>query len=318
MHKTEYFDATVADLETFKDYIAYGLHSNKTVLKINSDITFRTLVGTITAIQEFYRWFDGYVSIYSPQTSAKKKSRVRFKASRGFKYGMIYDKSADEFIDIEHMRLKPSGYKKHWLTNSEITTILEQFNTVRDKSIFMLLCEGMRIDEVLSVKYSSYNAGELTLKPSRSKGRPSTEEDLIRTVAFHDIRTGHFLDKYITTERADVESDLGDYLEWMFLNLKKRQNSYGKAVKYRNWWGVLKTAVEKTGIDSSEVATHVGRRTFVQGLLEAGENHETIRQLVGWASLAPLENYRNLRSKVIIKNAAEKARRRVNMESRSK
>ncbi|TGU69925.1 site-specific integrase [Geomonas terrae] len=265
----------------------------------------------IIAIQGFYRWFAGHVEVFVPvHTSAQRKFNARNKVKHSFMYGQIYEVHVDEILDIENMRLKPSGYKKHWLTEAEKKAFLDSFHTERDKAIFMLLCEGMRIDEALSIKYSAYDSDDLTVKPSRSKGYTDEYEDKFRIIAFHDQRTSEYIDRYIQTERADVETALDDYLVPMFVNLKKHDVSYGKAVTYRNWWGVLKTAAKKVGIDPTEIATHVGRRSFIQEKLEEGEDPEIIRQMVGWASQKPLDAYRDTRSKKVIKNAAERRRSR--------
>lgn len=308
---TEYYYATLPDVEAFKDHLAYGLHCNSRILKITSNITYETLRGAIMAIQGFYRWFAGHVEVFAPVVAnVQGKFKARRKVKHSFLYGQIYEAHVDEIIDIENMRLKPSGYKKHWLTEAEKKAFLANFRTERDKAIFMLLCEGMRIDEALSIKYSAYDSGELTVKPSRSKGYTDEYEDKFRIIAFHDQRTSEYIDRYIQTERVDVETSLDDYLVPMFVNLKKHDDSYGKAVAYRNWWGILKTAAKNVGIDPTEIATHVGRRTFVQEKLEEGEDPEIIRQMVGWASLKPLDAYRDTRSKVVIKNAAERRRNR--------
>lgn len=304
----EYFQADRLDVDTYKDYLAYQMHCHNQVLKLTADITYSTLYGALVAIQEFYRWLDNYDEVLTPAPK-HKKSGIQKRTKHSFLYGQIYEIDVDDIIEIENMRLKQSGYKKHWLTETEKKRILDAFRTIRDKAMFMLLCEGMRIDEVLSIKYSSYDSGELTVKPSRSKGHSDEHEDKFRTIAFHDQRTGQFIDQYKETERCDVETELDEYLEPLFVNLKQHQYSYGKAVCYRNWWGILKTAVEKAGIDPSEIATHVGRRSFIQEKLEEGEDPEIIRQMVGWASLSPLDSYKDARSKVVMKNAAESRRR---------
>lgn len=303
----EYHEATLSDVEAFKDFLAYGFHCNSNILKITSEITYRTLSLIVTAIQGFYRWFEDHVKVFAP-TPPTFKSIAHRKTTHSFLYGQIYEAHVDEIIDIENMRLKLSHYKKHWLTETEKTIILRAFLTERDRAVFMLLCEGMRIDEVLSVKYSAYDNKELTLKPSRSKGHSDEYEDKFRIIAFHDSRTAEHIDRYIQTERASVEAALGDLLVPLFVNMKKHDGSFGEAIGYRNWWGILKTAVKKAGLNPSEYSTHVGRRSFVQEKLEDGEDHEIIRQLLGWASLSPLDAYRDARSKVVIKNAAEKRR----------
>lgn len=305
-----YQEATRPDVDAYVDYLAYGMHSNNTVLMLEAEITYRTLCGSITAIQGFYRWFEGHVEVFAPpQSATNTKTKSRVKAKKSFLYGQIYEVPIDEIIDLDKVRLRPSGFKKHWLSQDEKNLILNGFLTPRDKAIFMLLCEGMRIDEVLSIKFSAYNDDELTLKPSRSKGYSKGYEEKLRTIAFHDPRTAKQLNQYIQTDRTDVEAELGDYLEPLFVNIKKHSKSYGKAVSYRNYWGVLKDAVRRAGIDPKEIATHVGRRSFVQEKLEEREDPEIIRQMLGWASLSPLDSYRNLQSKTVIKNAAEARRK---------
>jgi site-specific recombinase XerD len=305
----EYFEGDRSDIDAFKDYLAYGMYSHKKVLSLNGEITYNTLYGALIAIQGFYRWLEDHVDVFvSPKAPKMRKFRSRRKAKESFLYGQIFEIDLEEYIDIDEMRLKPSGHKKHWLTESEKVRILTAFRTVRDRAMFMLLCEGMRIDEVVSTKYSAYNSRELTVIPSRSKGYGEEYEDKFRTIAFHDKRTAEFIDQYIRTERTDVESALDDYLVPLFVNMKNHPTCYGKEVGYRNWWGVLKTAVKRAGLDPDVISTHVGRRSFVQEKLEEGEDPEIIRQMVGWANLEPLDKYRNLRSKVVIKNAAEKRR----------
>jgi len=290
------------------------MYADSNVLKLSADITYQTLAGAITAVQGLYRYLDAFAAgsadVFSPR-SGKKRYRQKGlqKARVSFLYGQIYEVDMDEIIDLSKITLKDSGFKKHWLSGEEKTGILNTFRTLRDKAIFLLLCEGMRIDEVLSIKYSAYDSVEKTVRPARSKGYSTGYEDKMRIVAFHDERTSQYLNRYIETERADVEDKLNDYLEPLFVNLKNHPDSIGKPVGYKNYWRLLKSAVERAGLKPSEIATHVGRRTFVQEKLDEGEDSEIIRQMLGWASLSPLDSYRDLQSKTAIKNAANARRK---------
>lgn len=311
MRDTEYYEASRPDVDAFIDYLVHGMYCNSKILKLTEKVTYGTVSGALHAVQGFYRWFDGHVDVFAPAPptgTRKALSQARRKAKHSFRYGQIYEVPVEEMVDIDDTRLRPPSFKKHWITESERMAILGKLRTVRDKAIFMLLCEGMRIDEVLSVKFSAYNSKELIVRPSRSKGYSEAYEEKLRIIAFHHRDTGEYLDQYIQTERADVEAKLGDCLIPLFVNMKNHPSSIGEVVTYRNYWGVLKGAVKRAGLNPNEISTHVGRRTFVQKLLDEGEGDETIRQLLGWAT-NQIDSYRNLKSKTMIKNAAEARRK---------
>lgn len=236
-------------------------------------------------------------------------------------YGQIYEFNYMEKIVSGHAKnLKPGREYIKWYEDDQIGAILSNFNTIRDEVVFLLTLEGMRIDEVLSIKLDGVDEEEKTVQPSRSKGKQDSEEyesnkNEIRIVSIPE-KSFERLITYLYGERQDAEAESGIYDDYLFINLNRGKNQ-GKPLSYYNYLKVLKRTAQRAGLDSRKIRTHSGRSTKVNQLQEHQvlypEDNITdsmIKEILGWKSIQTIDAYKNKGNKVILKSASEKVYRR--------
>lgn len=71
-------------------------------------------------------------------------------------YGQIWDMEVKELLATRLARIKETKEHVKWYLPEEINAISTQFNTLRDKVIFLLTLEGMRISEVINLNMDDY------------------------------------------------------------------------------------------------------------------------------------------------------------------
>jgi integrase/recombinase XerD len=309
----EYKDATRNDVLAFIDYLIYGLRSGSVVLSLQGGlISYSTLCLYITVISEFYKWLNEEITGNVPLIGNKKKLNNK----KSFLYGQIFEANYLDIIGRKIRSLKSSQEYIKWYTAAEKEALLSNFLTLRDKSIFLLTLEGMRIDEVLSIRLSDYDRKKRIVRPSRSKGKASSTSDKsnLRPVVL-PRSTCEMLNRYIFTERADAETNSGCLSEWLFINLRKNKNQ-GKALSYRSFWGIIKGCAKRAGIDEKKIRTHSGRSTKVMEILEHQSRHPEdgitdviVMEMMGWKSLESINPYKQEDNMIIAMEASKKIHR---------
>ena len=310
----EYDQASRNDVLAFIDFLIYGLSQNDKVININnSSVTYNTLSLYITVITEFYKWLYQKVNGELPILDSTRRKL----SGKSFLYGQIYDFSYFTVIEKRIRMLKSSREYIKWYTEEEKETLISNFLTLRDQSIFLITLEGMRIDEVLSIRLSDYDNERHILRPSRSKGRETStvEKSELRPVVLPE-RTYKILDAYIFTERADAEAKSGGLSEWLFINLRS-SNSLGNPLSYRSFWETMKRCAKRAGFDESKIRTHSGRSTKVMEILEHQSKHPEdgitdviIMELMGWKSMNSINPYKQEDNMIIAMEAAKKIHNR--------
>jgi len=295
-------DAEVTDVLAFIIYAVYGSGDFK-VYFLKGKISFSTLNKYLIVITGYYRWLDKCTKIR--MQFEKHKRHVN---KHAFLYGQIWEYDYEDIIGSHIRNLKGSRRHIKWYTEEEKARLCAEFSTLRDKAVFFLTLEGLRIDEALSVRLDGYD-GE-TVTPSRSKGKEDGGAE-IRTIML-PVQTREMLEQYIFTERAYAESGSGVISEVMFINLKRGGNQ-GKPLKYRSFWEIMKRCAKRCGMDPEKIRTHSGRSTKVMEYLEEQSLHPEknitdfmVMQQFGWSSLEPLKFYRNFNNRTIAKAAYDK------------
>ncbi|RKS06695.1 site-specific recombinase XerD [Nocardiopsis sp. Huas11] len=162
----------------------------------------------------------------------------------------------------------------------KITGKNRDFETVRDHAIIRVLTEGLRSEELLSLRVQDLDLQHkvlvvLPLKGDRNStdGRviplqPSTVKALVRYLRF---RASH--------KRASVD-------DWLWLGTRNRS-----ALKYGGLRRMVKRRAEQAGYDPSEVSPHSYCHTWADDLLTAGVSGEDVMAIRGWKSPAMLRRY---------------------------
>lgn len=276
--------------------LIYGLSQKDNVFNVkNASVTYNTLSLYITVITEFYKWFYQKVNGELPIIDNTRQKL----SGKSFLYGQIHDFNYFAIIEKRIRTLKSSREYIKWYTEEEKEILISNFLTLRDKSIFMVTLEGLRIDEVLSIRMSDYDSERHIVRPNRSKGRltATLEKSTLRPVVLPE-RTYKILDAYIFTERADAETRSGRLSEWMFIRLRSG-DSMGTPLSYRSYWETMKRCAKRAGFDESKIRTHSGRSTKVMEVLEHQSRHPEdgitdviIMELMGWKSMDSINPYK--------------------------
>ncbi len=293
---TDYRFATTQHLNNFFTYLLYGTSNNIISLTETNRSGF-TLRSYFSVIKRFYSY------IYSQNIELKMEVKQTKTAvsKHAYLYGQYWEsKKTALFIDNSFERGKPPIRYEKWYTNDQIAAILSNLNTYRDKAVFSFSLDGMRIDEILSLRLHDYNSNQGTISLFRSKGRQDGE---VHRICVLSERSRFILEEYLFNERDPVEDkiiQMGDRMsENIFINLKKRKDSFGMPMKYHNALEIIKVAAKKAGLDPSKIRTHSGRSTKAGELFrEQARNPQDltdnqILKIMGWANMSSAEPYIN-------------------------
>lgn len=299
-----YCQATLKDVLNFIDFKIFELDENKKVINYEGPITYSTLSGYITALTELYKCIEGL-----DDASVMEFKTKEMNANKSYYYGQIYSYDYKYIVEERIRSLKQSREYIKWYTKDEIIAIASNFNTIRDKAIFLTTyITGMRIDEVISIILSDFKQEENTVTPSRSK---STGENANR-ILFIGSALESVYNNYLWNERLLVESET-DCCDYLFINLRK-DNNRGKPIKYRSYIDILKRTAKRAGIDAEKIRTHSGRSTHTMDLLYWQAEHpedpltdEQIRLIMGWSSTRSIDLYKKHRDIRLAKESAKKA-----------
>lgn len=307
-----YLDCTEYLAKQYVRCLVLGEMEDLAIKSTKNRVTYSTLKGDVNVLNEFYKF------LYEEQKELKLDVRYSKKAkSRSYLYGQIFEFDYMEKIVSAHVRnLKPSREYIRWYEDEQIGALLSNFNTIRDEVVFLLTLEGMRIDEVLSIKLDGINEEDRTVQPTRSKRKQDSEEydsdkNETRIVSIPESSFDQLI-KYLYGERQDAEAESGIYDEYLFINLNRGENQ-GKPLTYENYRKILKRTAERAGFDSKKIKTHNGRSTKVNQLQEHQVLHpednvtdEMIRLIMGWDSTQTIDAYKNRGNRVIQKSASDK------------
>lgn len=303
----KYYEATNA---TVKRYIKWCIYGSEDTLTIEGNISYSTMKIKIAVIKAFYRYL---INVGFDVQINYEKSKV-YKNDRSLLYGQIIEVDYIKLFEKYIRKMNPNKEYIKWYTTEQIEAILNNFNSLRDKAIFLIQLEGMRIDEVLSIRVSDYDQFERVLQPTRAKRQPDTLEDSEnnqRYIAL-DERTTKIIDDYIFTERIKAENESGVYSDWLFINLNKGMNQ-GSVLTQGNYRKILKSASKRAGLDESKIRTHSGRSTKANELFEHsvlhpedGVNEIIIKEIMGWSDIRSLDAYKKTTNKTVALETAKK------------
>ena len=304
-----YEKATVNNLKAFLKSLTLKKDEDGISL-FEDDISAKTLKGYLYPIRSLYADLDEQDYDIAMELKRQKASANR----NSFMYGQIWTKERIDML-IQPIVKKSPTPRKHikYYEPEEIEDILNCFNTTRDKAIFSLTLDGLRIDEAISLRFSRYDPSGDTYELYRSKGKITGD---VERVAILSQRTIKYLEDYTFSERAQVEDDYlneGKVLtDFMFVNLKKRAHDYGQPIHYRNWLGILKTAAKNAGFNPARIRTHSGRSTragelfLIQAKNPATLTDNQILDIMGWKNMSSANPYKNRNDREIAKENLKK------------
>lgn len=302
-----YREATVLHLDLYMKFLRYGKPEDISDISEESKSGF-TLRNYFTVIKRFYE----YLYLKDIEMNVDVEVQHKNKNVHSYLYGQKWDQVYIKLkIDDSFERGKPPVQYEKWYTEEQQEAIISNLRTYRDKAIFSITCDGLRIDEVLSAQMDLYDNATGLLQLYRSKGRQTGNVD---RVCLLSERSQNYLEEYFFNEREPVESDLLSQSivppDEIFINLKKRDTSYGEPVQYHNVLGIIKRAASKAGFNPNVIRTHSGRSTRANELfraqaMEPGSLTDSqIQLMMGWKHISSAEPYKNRQDReTILENA---------------
>lgn len=295
-HNIDYSKATASHLNKFFTYMTYGT-DHKIVSISEAKMSGFTLKGYFTVIKRFYEYLYNNNKTINIELKLEKVSLNK----NSYLYGQYWEtQKAKLVINNSLERGKdPIEYEK-WYTEEQQDAILSQLNTYRDKTIFSISCDGLRIDEILSSLMNGYDDTKGFLDLYKSKGKQTGNVN--RTCVLSE-RSRKFLEEYLFNERSFVEEELLNNGKippnQIFLNLRKRDDSFGLPVSYHNILEIIKKAAKKAGFDPKKIRTHSGRSTKAGQLFRMQAKNpqlltdNQILEIMGWKNMSSAEPYKN-------------------------
>ena len=175
------------------------------------------------------------------------------------------------------IKLKSSRPRPRVLTVAEVQAILDGCEHLRDRLLFALLLDtGVRIGEALGLRHEDMAIAErqLTVIPRRNDNGVRAKAGRCRTIPT-SVELMRLYADYLNAEYGDLDSD------YVFVNLWARP--IGRPLTYAAAYDLVVRMRRRTGV---VFEPHQFRHTYATWLLRRGAGMETVKDLLGHASVA--------------------------------
>ena len=174
------------------------------------------------------------------------------------------------------IKLKVSRARPKVLTAAEAQVILDACDHLRDRLLFALLLDcGVRIGEALGLRHEDMGIAERTVAvmPRPNDNRARAKAGISRVIPASAELMRLYAD-YLTREYGSLDSD------YVFVSLWSRP--YSRPWTYVAVYDLVLRLRERTGIGFEP---HHYRHTYATWLLRRGAGMESVKQLLGHASV---------------------------------
>lgn len=182
--------------------------------------------------------------------------------------------------------LKTSRPRPKVLTAEQAQTILDACEHLRDRLLFALLLDcGVRIGEALGLRHEDVEIAErtVTVTPRANDNRARAKAGISRTIPCSAELVRLYAD-YLTREYGALDSD------YVFVNLWAEPR--GRPLTYAAVYDLVLRLRRRTGIDFDP---HHYRHTYATWLLRRGAGMESVKELLGHASItSTIDTYGHL------------------------
>jgi integrase/recombinase XerD len=184
------------------------------------------------------------------------------------------------------IKLKTSRPRPKVLTAQQAQTILDSCEHLRDRLLFAVLLDcGVRIGEALGLRHEDMGIAErtVTVTPRPNDNRARAKAGISRTIPASAELMRLYAD-YLTREYGALDSD------YVFVNLWA--GPYGRPLTYAAVYDLVLRLRRRTGID---FGPHLYRHTYATWLLRRGAGMESVKELLGHASItSTIDTYGHL------------------------
>lgn len=174
------------------------------------------------------------------------------------------------------IKLKAPQSRPKVLTAAEAQAILDACDHLRDRLLFAVLLDcGVRIGEALGLRHEDMGIAErtVTVMPRPNDNRARAKAGVSRDVPASAELMRLYAD-YLTREYGSLDSD------YVFVNLWSRP--YGRPWTYAAVYDLVVRLRQRTGISFEP---HQYRHTYATWLLRRGAGMESVKELLGHASV---------------------------------
>lgn len=209
-------------------------------------------------LRTFFSWLEDEFDVANPY---RDKKFQRYSAPTGGKPKTL---SADFITDL--LKVTGNGHPR-----------VREFEKVRDHAMIRVLTEGLRAEELLSLRleYVNLNQGLLQVVPLKD-ARAAGEGRIIPL----QPKTVIALTRYLRAREHHKLSDSG----WLWLGSRNRGH-----LTYSGLYRMINRRAKDAGYDS--VSPHQFRHTFADDLLSAGVAEGDIMTVAGWKDPSMLRRY---------------------------
>jgi integrase/recombinase XerD len=172
--------------------------------------------------------------------------------------------------------LKTSRRRPAVLTAGQAQAILDSCDHLRDRLLFAVLLDcGVRIGEALGLRHEDMGIAErtVTVTPRPNDNRARVKGGISRMVPASAELMRLYAD-YLTREYGALDSD------YVFVNLWAEPR--GHPLAYASVYDLVLRLRRRTGID---FGPHLYRHTYATWLLRKGAGMESVKELLGHASI---------------------------------
>ena len=184
------------------------------------------------------------------------------------------------------IKLKTSSPRPKVLTAEQVQVILDACEHLRDRLLFALLLDtGVRIGEALGLRHEDMGVAErqVTVVPRDNDNRARGKAGRSRTIPASPELMRLYVD-YLNREYGALDSD------YVFVNVWAEP--LGHPWSYPAVYDLVLRLRERTGIDFEP---HQYRHTYATWLLRRGAGMESVKELLGHASITTtIDTYSHL------------------------
>lgn len=184
------------------------------------------------------------------------------------------------------IKLKSSRPRPKVLTVKQVQTILDACGHLRDRLLFAVMLDtGVRIGEALGLRHEDLEIAErtVTVRPRPNDNRARAKAGVSRTIPASAELMRLYAD-YLNREYGALDSD------YVFVNLWAEP--LGHAWTYPAVYDLVQRLRERTGITFEP---HQYRHTYATWLLRRGAGMESVKELLGHASITTtIDTYAHL------------------------
>jgi integrase/recombinase XerD len=173
-------------------------------------------------------------------------------------------------------KLKASRPRPKVLTVTQVQAIRDACDHLRDRLLFALMLDtGVRIGEALGLRHEDLEIAErtVTVRPRHNDNRARAKAGIARTIPASSELMRLYAD-YLNREYGALDSD------YVFVNLWAQP--HGRPLTYPAVYDLVLRLRKRTGI---VFEPHQYRHTYATWLLRRGDRMESVKELLGHASI---------------------------------